>query len=271
MTSNLYFRVDPRLVHATTMSSWVPELGAQIILIVDSELAEDSRRRTICELSAMGQLEVLFSAEERAHGAVSSLRSNNVLVLFSSLGSVERAMQQGLHIPRLNVGHLPSGPGKRELHPAVHVSEEDLETITRIESLGAEVFVQPLPRDGAIAIDTGPRILPSTKPIPRGPSDRSAFARLRVRNERGLHLRAAQTLAELAGTLSADVKVGNGREFVNAKSLLGLTTLAAGPGSWLEIQVDGPDARKGLAAISRLFETGFGEGVVVDESGDFRP
>jgi phosphocarrier protein len=250
------------------MSSWVPELGAQALLLVDSELVEDQRRRTICELSAMGQLEVLFSSEERAKHAVAACRTSNVLVLFSSLASVERAMKAGLVVSRLNIGHLPAGPGRRELHPAVHLGPEDAAVVARIEALGAEVFVQPLPRDAATAIEPdGLAIVSAVHREPVRARTRSAMfaaAKFCVVNERGLHLRAAQTLAQLAGTLSAEVTVGHGTECVNAKSLLGLTTLAAGLGTWLEVSVEGNDAQKGLEAIRNLFATGFGEGVAME-------
>jgi phosphocarrier protein len=85
-------------------------------------------------------------------------------------------------------------------------------------------------------------------------------ATLEVVNERGLHLRAAHVLAQLASKLEADVSVGKGTNLVNAKSLLGLTTLGATCGTKLDVVVTGAGARGAMEAIRDLFATGFYEG-----------
>ena len=82
---------------------------------------------------------------------------------------------------------------------------------------------------------------------------------LEVVNERGLHLRAAHVLAALCNELPVDIRVGRGGEMVNAKSLLGLTTLGAARGSRLTVVVSGEGAEPAMARIRELFEAGFHE------------
>jgi phosphotransferase system HPr (HPr) family protein len=251
-----YFRVDPRLVHATTMNVWVPTTGAKSLLVVDSEVAEDHRRRVILELSAMGAVDVRFSDETNANFVLSE-SPNPALVLFSTLESVERAVDAGLEVDRLNIGHLPEAPGRMPVHPAVHIGPRDLEVVHRLEGRGIEVFVQPLPTDKAQpAIRQRPSMAPpSAKPT-------KALATVRVVNAKGLHLRAAHLLAHLAGTLPCEVHIGLQRgDPVNAKSLLGLTTLGAGCGTLLEVSVEGFDSQQSMDQIKTLFASGFEEGV----------
>jgi phosphocarrier protein len=81
-----------------------------------------------------------------------------------------------------------------------------------------------------------------------------------ITNPLGLHLRAADKFARLAQQFRADLLVGlDGRE-VNGKSILDLTTLAAGPGARLDLRASGPDAEAMLAALSELVEARFYEG-----------
>jgi phosphocarrier protein HPr len=47
----------------------------------------------------------------------------------------------------------------------------------------------------------------------------------------------------------------------DGKSILGVLLLAAGQGSRLTLEVDGPDEEKAMAALERLVAEGFGEGV----------
>jgi len=47
---------------------------------------------------------------------------------------------------------------------------------------------------------------------------------------------------------------------VNAKSIMGVMMLAAGMGSVIEIEADGADEHKAMAALRALIENKFGEG-----------
>ena len=47
---------------------------------------------------------------------------------------------------------------------------------------------------------------------------------------------------------------------VNAKSIMGVMMLAAGIGSIVELEVDGPDEEAALAALVALINDKFGEG-----------
>jgi phosphocarrier protein len=213
-------------------------------------------------MSAMGSVEVRFTTEAEVTLALSRCDPDAVvIILFSSLESVEEAVRWGLTIHRLNVGHLPEAPGRTPIHPAVHLGPADFDRIERLQAQGVEVFVQPLPQDKAVR-------MPRKKEAPAAPAgppkvSSRVSARLPVVNAKGLHLRAAHLLAHLAGNLPCEVQIGNDGAMVNAKSLLGLTTLGATFGTVLDVVVEGPDAGLAMEQIKALFESGFGEGADV--------
>ena len=79
-------------------------------------------------------------------------------------------------------------------------------------------------------------------------------------NKLGLHARASAKLTQLAGKYQSDVQMmRNGRK-VNAKSIMGVMMLAAGKGSKVTIEVDGPDESDAMNAIVALIGDCFGEG-----------
>jgi phosphocarrier protein len=80
-----------------------------------------------------------------------------------------------------------------------------------------------------------------------------------VRNRRGLHARAAAKFVTLAERFSASVDVLKDGQTVSARSIMGLMMLGAGPGSTLELQADGMDAREAIDALVALVEAGFDE------------
>ena len=80
-----------------------------------------------------------------------------------------------------------------------------------------------------------------------------------IRNQRGLHARAAAKLVTLAEKFSASVEIARDGQSVSAQSIMGLMMLGAGPGSEIEISADGWDAKEALAAVLELIEAGFHE------------
>ena len=78
-------------------------------------------------------------------------------------------------------------------------------------------------------------------------------------NKLGLHARAAAALVRVTNQFQSDITVAKGGIAVNAKSILGMMTLAAGPGSILRIQCSGDDAEAAMKAVVQCIENRFGE------------
>ena len=81
-----------------------------------------------------------------------------------------------------------------------------------------------------------------------------------ISNRLGLHARASAKLTKLAGSFASDVHMSRNGRRVNAKSIMGVMMLAAGQGTEVEIETEGPDETAALAAISALIHDKFGEG-----------
>jgi phosphocarrier protein len=78
-------------------------------------------------------------------------------------------------------------------------------------------------------------------------------------NERGLHARASAKFVKLASSFECEIQVTRDGSTVDARSIMGLLMLGAGPGSSIEITADGPDAEAAVAALSDLVSCRFDE------------
>jgi phosphotransferase system HPr (HPr) family protein len=85
--------------------------------------------------------------------------------------------------------------------------------------------------------------------------------KIKVKNQLGLHARAAAQLVRLAATFQSRIilKRRDNAVLADAKSILSVLTLAASKGTELEIEVTGVDEQTALKAIEELFLDGFGE------------
>lgn len=80
-----------------------------------------------------------------------------------------------------------------------------------------------------------------------------------IRNQRGLHARAAAKFVKVAAGFSSEIDVRKGDQSVSGQSIMGLMMLAAGIGSTVEITVCGDDAEAAMAAVLDLIGRKFDE------------
>ena len=78
-------------------------------------------------------------------------------------------------------------------------------------------------------------------------------------NERGLHARASAKFVKMSGDFDAEVTVTRDGQTVDARSIMGLMMLAAGPGSSIDIEAEGPEAEAAVAALAELVLARFDE------------
>ena len=81
-----------------------------------------------------------------------------------------------------------------------------------------------------------------------------------ISNKLGLHARASAKLTKLAGSFPCEVWMSRGERRVNAKSIMGVMMLAAGLGTDVQIETDGPQEQEAMDALLALIHDKFGEG-----------
>jgi phosphotransferase system HPr (HPr) family protein len=78
-------------------------------------------------------------------------------------------------------------------------------------------------------------------------------------NKLGMHLRAAAVFIESANKFGCQVYLKKDGRSVNAKSIMGLMTLAATYGSTVTVICDGEDENEALGVLVDLIANRFGE------------
>jgi phosphocarrier protein len=78
-------------------------------------------------------------------------------------------------------------------------------------------------------------------------------------NKLGLHARAAAKFVSTASGFESEVTLIHNNARVNAKSIMGIMMLAAGRGTALELETDGPDEAEAMSSLIELVESRFGE------------
>ncbi|MCX7905496.1 MAG: HPr family phosphocarrier protein [Elusimicrobiales bacterium] len=80
-----------------------------------------------------------------------------------------------------------------------------------------------------------------------------------VKNEQGLHARPCRIISQVAMNFQSEIKLIKDGYEVNAKSIMGILSMAASKGSVITIIANGSDEREAVEEIANLFETKFDE------------
>jgi phosphocarrier protein HPr len=111
--------------------------------------------------------------------------------------------------------------------------------------------------NGSVTKDLNVNTAPKNAPLID--LDRGVKRTFILENRLGLHARPSALMVKTLRNFDCQVAVESGGETANAKSILGLLSLAAGFGSSLTFTAIGDDASKALEEVAKLFSTRFEE------------
>lgn len=80
-----------------------------------------------------------------------------------------------------------------------------------------------------------------------------------IKNKTGLHARPAALLVKTTGKFKSNIFISKDGFEVNGKSIMGVMTLAAEPGSVIEVTIDGEDENEAMQALKDLIVNDFYE------------
>jgi phosphocarrier protein len=83
--------------------------------------------------------------------------------------------------------------------------------------------------------------------------------KLEIVNKLGLHARASALLVQTVNKFAAQVSLTKDGQTTDARSIMGVLTLAGTQGSKIQVEAIGEDAERAVRAIERLFEARFNE------------
>lgn len=80
-----------------------------------------------------------------------------------------------------------------------------------------------------------------------------------VKNRAGIHARPAALIAQTANKFLSEITIKKDSMVINAKSIMGVISMAAGYNTTLTLEATGQDEQEAIDAIVNLFDTRFEE------------
>jgi PTS system mannose-specific IIB component len=148
-------RVDNRLLHGQILETWVPRLRARRVLVADDEAARTPLARAAMTLALPPGVGAEVVPVESVDWAALAAAPEPVLVLVREVADLARAAGRGLApalAPRLNLGNVHFGPGRRPVSPSVFLRADELDALQALAAAGFEVEARAVPSDSPAGV-----------------------------------------------------------------------------------------------------------------------
>ncbi len=149
-------RVDNRLIHGQILEAWLPALRARRVLVADDEAARSPLSRAALTLALPDDIPAEVVPVESADWAGAAAAPVPVLVLFREVEALRRAFGRGLSpsiAPKVNLGNVHFGPGRRPITPSLFLREEELLMLRDLAAAGFRVEARAIPSDSPTDVE----------------------------------------------------------------------------------------------------------------------
>ena len=144
-------RIDSRLIHGQVITKWLKVSKAEKIIIVDNFLSKDPFMSKIYTAAApQGVTVEIYSVESVIEALNKNILNGNILVLFKDVSNCYESFCKGFPMEQVQIGGLPSAPGRTIVLRAVSLDGQDVERLKEMESNGIKVILQIIPEDSKI-------------------------------------------------------------------------------------------------------------------------
>lgn len=139
-------RIDDRFIYAQDIEQWNEAVGSNLVLIVNDEIAADSRRWAPMRVAAPEGVWTRFFSVQRTIDVIHTATPRQwVLIMVASPADALVLVKGGVPITKISIGHMQAGEGKRPVTPAVAVDDEDVAALKELQELGIELEIRYLP------------------------------------------------------------------------------------------------------------------------------
>ncbi|SHH15809.1 MULTISPECIES: PTS sugar transporter subunit IIB [Virgibacillus] len=148
MANILLTRVDYRLIHGQVAVGWVNYLRANMIVVVNDEVANDTFQQSLMDMAVSSGIETrYFSIEEAILKLPQASAQQKLLVVVRYIQDALKLIEGGLEIKEINIGNLHYEDGKKQIAKSVAINEADRACIRKIAEMGVKQTIQRVPEE----------------------------------------------------------------------------------------------------------------------------
>ena len=145
----LLTRIVNRLVHGQVGVTWTSTIGANLLIVVDDEVAKDDIQQKLMGITAetYGFGIRFFSVEKTTAIIAKAAPHQKIFLICRTPETVKKLIEGGVPLKVVNVGNMHFSEGKKQISSKVYVDDNDLSNLRFIKRSGVNLFIQDVPGD----------------------------------------------------------------------------------------------------------------------------
>ena len=145
----LLTRIDNRLVHGQVGVTWTSTIGANLLVVVDDDVAQDEIQQKLMGITAETYCFGIrfFSIEKTINVIGKAAPHQKIFLICRTPQTVRKLLEGGITLNDVNVGNMHFSEGKKQISSKVYVNEQDLQDLQFIKKHGVNIFIQDVPGD----------------------------------------------------------------------------------------------------------------------------
>ena len=145
----LLTRIDDRFIYGQDVELWNEAVGSNLVLIVNDEIAADSRQWAPMRVAAPEGVWTRFFSVQRTIDIIHTATPRQwILIMVASPVDALALVKGGVPIAKISIGHMRAREGKRPATPAVAIDDADVADVAalkELQALGIELEIRYLP------------------------------------------------------------------------------------------------------------------------------
>ena len=147
-------RIDDRFIYGQDVELWNEAAGTNLVLIVNDEIAADSRKWAPMRVAAPEGVWTRFFSVQKTIDVIHTATPRQwILIMVASPADALALVKGGVPITKISIGHMQAGEGKRPVTPAVAVNDTDVAALKELQERGIELEIRYLPNSNPDPID----------------------------------------------------------------------------------------------------------------------
>ena len=144
----LLTRIDDRFIYGQDVELWNEAVGSNLVLIVNDEIAADSRQWAPMRAAAPEGIWTRFFSVQRTIDIIHTATPRQwILIMVASAADALALVGDGVSIAKVSIGHMRAGEGRRPATPTVAIGDADIAALRELQALGVKMEVRNLPSD----------------------------------------------------------------------------------------------------------------------------
>ncbi|HEX4499559.1 MAG TPA: PTS galactosamine transporter subunit IIB [Scandinavium sp.] len=145
----LLTRIDNRLVHGQVGVTWTSTIGANLLIVVDDEVAKDELQQKLMGITAetYGFGIRFFSIAKTIDIISKAAPHQKIFLICRTPDTVRKLVEGNVPLKDVNVGNMHFSEGKKQISSKVYVDAKDLADLRFIQNKGINLFIQDVPGD----------------------------------------------------------------------------------------------------------------------------